>query len=208
MAQEIQAGIDFSTVIPRGDFKQNISNNGYGLGGQFLVGVRQSPLHLGLDAGFVVYGREETEQPFSPTIPEVRVKVRTNNNITLTHFLVRLQPRRGAVRPYADGLIGFKYLYTDTRILNDFDDQELASTTNLSDLTFSYGFGGGVQFQLAEIGRTRHLLLDGKVRYLRGSNAEYLKEGSIRREGGAVFFDVLASRTDVLTAQVGITIRF
>jgi hypothetical protein len=207
-AQQLQFGIDFTTVIPRGEFSRNVTNNGYGVGGQFLYGLGRTPLLLGVDAGFVTYGSDEHKEPLSQTIPEVRVKVRTNNNIVLTHLLLRAQPRTGNLRPYADALIGFKYLFTDTSILNDFSGEELASTKNLSDLTFSYGFGGGVQVRLGRLGRNQDISLDGKLRYLRGARAEYLKEGSIRRENGSVFFDVLSSRTDVLTVGVGVTLRF
>lgn len=207
-AQQLQAGIDFTTVVPRGSFEDNITNNGYGIGGHFLVGLGRSPFFAGIDAGFVTYGSEKHREPLSPTIPEVELEVQTTNNIALTHFLLRAQPRSGAVRPYADGLIGFKYLFTKTTIRDDFDDEELASTTNMSDLTFSYGFGGGLQVRLADIGRSGQIMLDGKVRYLRGSEARYLREGSIRRENGGVFFDVQSSRTDVITVQVGITFQF
>jgi hypothetical protein len=205
---QVQLGIDFTTVIPTGEFSKNVTNNGYGIGGQFLVGVGRTPILLGVDAAFATYGSEEHREPISTTIPELRVKVQTNNNIALTHALLRVQPWTGTVRPYADGLIGFKYLFTDTKILNESNDEELASTKNLSDFAFSYGFGGGVQVRLARIGRGGDICLDGKVRYLRGSRAEYLNRDSIRRENGTVFFDVLRSRTDVVTAQVGITFRF
>ena len=86
--------------------------------------------------------------------------------------------------------------------------EELASTKNLSDLVFSYGFGGGVQVRLGRVGRSGDISLDGKVRYLRGARADYLKEGSIRRENGSVFFDVLSSRTDVVSVGIGVTFRF
>src|SRR4030095_12911345 len=206
--QEFQLGIDFTTVIPQGEFNRNIRTNGYGVGGQFLVRLANTPILLGVDAGYAVYGSDEHTEPISETIPEVRVKVRTTNNIVFTHFIARAQPRTGKVRPYIDGLIGFKYLFTDTSIINDFNDEEIASTKNLSDGTRSYGVGGGVQIRLARIGTTGDVALDGKVRYLRGQRAEYLKEGSIRRENGSVFFDVLSSRTDVVTVQVGVTFRF
>jgi Outer membrane protein beta-barrel domain len=208
LAQRIQVGIDFNTVIPKGGFSDNITNNGYGVGGQFLVGLGRLPIHVGADAGFVVYGSDTHREPLSPTIPELELKVKTTNNIVLTHFLVRAQPRSGSVRPYIDGLVGFKYLFTDTTITDDNGDEELASTTNFSDTTFSYGFGGGLQVRLASIGTGGDVSFDTKVRYLRGSRAEYLKKGSIRRENGAVFFDVLSSRTDVVTVQVGVTFRF
>ena len=33
-AQNFQAGIDFTTVFPRGEFRQNVDNNGYGVSGR------------------------------------------------------------------------------------------------------------------------------------------------------------------------------
>jgi len=207
-AQKIEFGIDFTTVVPVGDFSKNVTNNGYGVGGQFLVALGKQPILVGVDAGFTTYGSREHKEPISETIPELLVRVRTNNNIALTHLLLRAQPRTGNVRPYVDGLIGFKYLFTDTTILNDSTGEELTSTKNLSDLVFSYGFGGGVQVRLARIGRNGDLCLDGKVRYLRGSRADYLREDSVIRRNGTVFFDVLSSRTDVVSVQIGVMFRF
>ena len=206
-AQQFQVGLDFTTVVPTGDFSKNVTNNGYGIGGQFLVGLGRKPLLVGVDAAFATYGSDEHIESISETIPELEVKVRTNNNITLTHLLLRAQPRSGNVRPYADVLVGFKYLFTDTTILNESTDEELTSSKNLSDLVYSYGVGGGVQVRLGRVG-SGDISLDGKLRYLRGGRAEYLREGSVRRENGSVFFDVLASRTDVVTVQIGVTFRF
>lgn len=207
-AQQLQFGIDFTTVIPTGEFNRNVRNNGYGVSGNVLFGLGRSPFLLGVDAGVATYGSDERTEPISAIVPELRVKIRTNNNIVLTHMLFRAQPRTGNVRPYAEGLVGFKYLVTRTNVFSDFNDEELGSTKNLSDWTFSYGFGGGVQIRLARLGATGDISLDTKLRYLRGQRAEYLREGSIRRENGAVFFDVLSSRTDVLLAQIGVTFRF
>ena len=50
-AQSFQVGIDFTTVIPRGEFKQNIENNGYGASGNFLVALGRSPLLGGSGCG-------------------------------------------------------------------------------------------------------------------------------------------------------------
>jgi len=206
-AQEFQAGVDFLTVIPTGEFKDNVRNNGYGASGQFLVRLRQSPILVGVDLGGVVYGSETRKLALLPEVPEVRVDVTTSNNIFMTHLLVRAEPRHGAVRPYAEGLIGFKYLFTQTSI-NLESENSNPSETNLSDSTLSYGFGGGVHIRLNPHPRRLEVLLDTRVRYLRGSRAEYLREGSIHRVNGDVFFDVLHSRTDVVTAQVGITFQF
>jgi hypothetical protein len=206
-AQEFQAGGYFTTVVPRGEFRENVTNNGYGGGGFFLVRLGPSPFLVGGDAGVVIYGSESRREPFSTTIPNVDVRVRTSNNILLAHAVLRIQPRKGLIRPYADGLIGLKHLFTRTSISDEFDDEVIASTTDLSDTTFSYGFGGGVQVPLSQKGE-QAILLDGNVRYLRGSRAEYLRKGSIREVNGQVIYDVFASRTDVIAVQIGVTFRF
>lgn len=205
--QEIQLGVDFQTAVPLSEFGDNLGNNSYGVGGQFAVRLGRSPILLGVDAGISRYGSERRNVSLSPTIPEIALKVRTNNNILMTHFMVRAQPRRGAARPYADGLVGLKYLFTNTSVSDDFADEPIASTTNFSDTAFSYGVGGGVQIQLGQSGTLRRIMLDPKVRYLRGSRADYLVEGSILRMNGSIFFDSLRSRTDMFTVQIGVTFR-
>src|SRR5262245_46040485 len=83
-AQErFQAGADFLTLIPRGEFKQNINNNGYGAGGFFAVGLGKSPFFVGVDAGAVRYGSQTRRVPISPTIPEISLRVNTANDIVL-----------------------------------------------------------------------------------------------------------------------------
>lgn len=206
-AQERQAGFYFTTIVPRGEFSENVTNNGYGGGGQFLVRLAGSPFLAGGDLGIVIYGSESRREPISATIPNLQVRVRTSNNIFLGHFLLRAQPRTGPVRPYVDGLIGLKHLFTRTSISDLADDETIASDTDLSDTTLSYGFGGGLQIPLTK-GPEARILLDTNVRYLRGARAEYLRRGSIREEDGLVFFDVLSSRTDVIAVQIGVTFRF
>ena len=206
-AQELQAGAYFTTIVPRGQFSENVTNNGYGGGGHFLIRLGPSPFLVGGDLGGVIYGSESHREPISSTIPNLQVRVRTTNNILLTHFLLRVQHRKGPVRPYADGLIGLKYLYTKTTISDLSDDEAIASNTDLSDATLSYGFGGGLQIPLTKQ-REGWITLDTNVRYLRGSNANYLKKGSIRQENGQAIFDVLSSRTDVISVQIGVTFRF
>jgi hypothetical protein len=207
-AQNFQAGIDFTTVFPRGEFRQNVDNNGYGISGQFLIALGKLPLYAGFDGGFAVYGSQSRKEILSPSIPELRVNVRTTNNIGWTHLLLRLQPRKGKIRPYAEGLVGAKYLFTETSIGDDFSDQDIASDTNFSDTTSSYGAGGGVQIHLADFNRRSQIVFDTKVRYLRGGHADYLKKGSIIRTPTGVIFDVLSSRTDMVTLHFGVTFHF
>lgn len=82
-------------------------------------------------------------------------------------------------------------------------------------MAFSYGTGGGLLLQLyraneQEAGedKLREVLLDFRIRYLFGSESEYLKKGSIRRQNGAVVYDLITSRTDLLTIQLGVVFGF
>ncbi len=202
-----QVGGYFMIVVPRGEFSENVTNNGYGAGGQFLIRLAGSPFLAGGDFGAVVYGSESRREPISSTIPNLQVRVSTSNNIFLGHFVLRAQPRTGPVRPYVDGLIGLKHLFTITLISDVSGGETIVSNTDLSDTTLSYGFGGGLQIPLTK-GPEARILLDTNVRYLRGGRAVYLRRGSIREENGQAVFDVLSSRTDVLAVQIGVVFRF
>ncbi len=208
------AGGHFMLGFPQGEFKDNVDRIGGGFSGEFLVSLRPAPVKIGASVGFLIYGSETREEPFSTTIPDVTVDVTTNNNILLAHLLLRLQPVKGLFRPYADGLLGFNYLFTETKI--ESREQQVAASTNFDDFAFSYGGGGGVMIRVYDGTKKKktgkfHLaavLIDARVRYLKGSEAEYLKEGSVSRENTEVTYDVSESNTDLLTAQIGAILEF
>ena len=120
----------------------------------------------------------------------------------------------GSVRPYADALVGFKYLYTRTSVKGNWGSGSIASSTKLDDWTLSYGAGGGVQILLYQERSQRqkkrplHILLDVRLRCMRGSTADYLTRGSIRWENGQVVYDIRRSRTHMMWTELGVTFRF
>ncbi len=207
-----QVGLSFMAGFPQGEFKDNVDQNGFGIGGQFLYSPSRSPLGIGVSFGYMVYGEESRREPFSTTIPDVEVEVKTTNNILLGHLLLRAQVKQGPIRPYVEGLVGFNYLFTETKIQDVDDEEEIASSTNLDDGVFSYGGGGGVLVKLytgkIKKARTWSILLDFHARYIVGGEAEYLKEGSIKRVNGKVAFDKIQSKTDILTTHLGVTVEF
>jgi|WetSurMetagenome_2_1015567.scaffolds.fasta_scaffold356980_1 hypothetical protein len=212
-AERIGMGsLHFQTGFPQGDFKDHLDDNSYGLDGEFIYSPGKSPLGIGLSLGFGVYGSEERREPFSSTIPDVTVKVTTTNNILQGHLVFRVLPKQGQLRPYADGLIGFNYLFTETKISDRSDGDEVASSTNSDDGVFSYGFGGGLLIHLGtsgkESGRQIFWDLDLSTRYLLGDEAEYLKEGSIHIDGTSVIYDKIKSKTDLLTVRLGVAASF
>lgn len=213
-AQNFQGGVHFALGVPQADFKSKIGRNGYGLSGHIGFAPASVPVMLGVELGFLVYGNETRREPFSGTIPDVTVDVTTTNTIGLAHLTMRLQPNSGVIRPYIDGLVGVNYLTTATEIQNrGRGGEEIASSTNFDDAAFSYGGGGGIMFRVhqsddQEGGGIKEVLIDLRGRYLVGGEAEYLKEGSIRRENGRVTYDVQKSKTDLITVQLGVALRF
>ena len=198
---------NFIIGIPVNEFADNVDNLGFGLGVTGGIGFDSLPFMIGLDLGYMIYGFERRSEPFSTTIPDVRVDVETTNNIFLGHLVFRVQPQTGTVQPYIEGLFGFKYLFTRTSIQNIPNDAEIASSTNFDDFASSYGVGGGIDFSVFAGERTTIMVHVG-CRYLFGSTADYLERGSIERQNGQVQFDVITSRTDLVMPQVGATFVF
>lgn len=216
-AQIANGSVTAVLAIPQGEFADRIDGVGFGLAGEFVAHIPNTPVGLGLSGTFLTYGRETIRERFGGgALGRVEVDVVTSNNIALGHVLLRLQPPSGAFRPYADALVGVGYLFTESRIEDvDFnDDRDIASSTNFDDATFSYGIGGGVMAQVYSgqsngTGRAFTVSIDARLRYIFGGEADYLREGGISTDrDGDLVFDVTRSSTDLLLPQLGVSIRF
>jgi len=215
-----EASLAFTLGFPSGEFRDHVPNVGFGLDLAGGIQFAGSPVFLGAELGFLTYGRESRREPFSTTIPDVEVRVVTTNNILNGHLFLRLQPGIGSIRPYFDALIGFKYLFTVTEIRNVWtsgdENEAIASSTNLGDIAFSRGVGFGLAINLGESvlesdnGREGFVSfqLDIGLRYLLGSEADYLKKGSIERVDGNIQFDIDRSRTDTIQMLIGVRATF
>ena len=212
-----QFGGNLTIGLPQGEFGEEVDNVGIGGTGFFALNFPQSPLAVGASLGFMIYGSETREESWSSTIPDIRLDVTTTNNILNGHLFLRVQPPKGGFLPYLDGLIGFNYLWTETSVKDEDEigGEEIASSRQLSDITFSYGVGGGLMFrvyQAAEkkgIGRElASVYIDLGLRYLKGGEAEYLKEESIIIEDSQVYYNIRKSTTDILTIHIGASFAF
>ncbi len=201
-----QGGISFTLGFPMNEFKDNLDRIGVGVNIEALL-FRSGPAQMGLNLGYLNYGSETRRERFSTTIPDVFVDVNRTNNIVNFHLLFNIAPPLGTFTPYAEGLFGGSYIFTETNI--DSKENEVASNTNFDDFAWSYGVGGGFLIHLATnpSDEFAEILLDFKVRYLFGSEAEYLKEGSVRIENGYAYYDVEKSKTDIITASIGVTVK-
>lgn len=207
-------GLSMGGLFPVGAFNDHVSQEGFALG--LFIGTKpwSAPVYAGFELSASFYGYAHRHEYLSG-IPEVRFDVETWNNIIQGLLFLRAQPRRGAVRPFVEGLAGVSYLFTDTTISgHEFPWNEVASDTNFSDLTVAAGAGGGLAIHLGW-SRVRNpqrprgeVLIDVKVRYIAGGRAEYLKQGSLVVVGDEVTYTFERSATSFVTAQVGISFRY
>ncbi len=209
---QFDVGLNFTVLSPESGFKENVDRFGYGATGRFAVKLGAKPLYAGLSIGGANYGSTSRREYLFPEIP---VNVVTNNNILFTHLLLQARADYIIFQPYVEGLFGFNYLWTESKIedVNDWDDEDVASHTNFDDFAWSYGAGFGVLINLKtfnfdnETDSPKHgrLMLDFRVRYLFGGEAEYLKEGSITQdENKNVIYAVNKSDTDFISYHVGL----
>ena len=207
------AGLHLTIGVPAGEFKDNVKRAGIGLNGNFMLFNSSPglPYSFGLNVGFMNYGSESRRELFSTTIPDVVVDVDRSNNLVNLHLMFQIIPPSGKIRPYIETLFGGSYFFTQTTIKSQ-GDEEVASSTNFDDFAWSYGGGAGVLLNLVTFdtpqNKVSSVFLDFKVRYLFGTEAEYLKEGSVRIVNGRAYYDLSKSKTDLLTFGLGATVYF
>lgn len=197
--------------FPQGDFKDNVDRAGYGfqVQGTLWEPNYETPFTIGLNLGFLVYGEESETRPLSTTIPDVFVDVNRTNSLVNMHFLVQVSPFSGGVRPYAEGLFGGAYIFTTTDVESENSGSNVFESNNFDDFTWSYGAGGGLLIKLIEREEDfSKLFLDIKARYVFGTKADYLKEGSVTIEDGNVYYNVVESKTDLLMFHLGVVFYF
>jgi hypothetical protein len=201
------AGFSMGGLFPAGAFNDHVSQNGFGLGLFYGRRAGKAPVFIGFELSLNFYGYAQRHE-YIEGIPEVRLDVDTLNNIGQGLLFVRLQPRRGAVMTYVEGLAGISYLWTETTISgHNYPWDEISSDTNFDAFTVTAGAGAGLSVRLSrrrvrDPGRGRkETFLDFKVRYMAGGRAKYLKQGSIVVEGNQFTYTYEQSATSFITAQ-------
>ncbi len=205
------AGLNFTLAFPQGEFNDNLKKTGIGLSGDFMFWNPTPilPFSAGINIGYLNFGSESRREPFSLPIPDVTVDVDRTNNLFNFHILFQIAPASGIIRPYAEALFGGSYFYTETSISSQ-GNQNVASNTNFDDFAWNYGAGAGFLIQVSSDSEDEisSVFIDLKVRYMFGSEAEYLKEGSVTIDNGKVSYNISKSKTDILSAHIGAVLYF
>ena len=200
-----QASPKFLAGVPVGPFGKKVGVSP-GVAVDFTARVGRTPVSVGAAFDYLLYGREIRRFALFPAIPEVFSNVSTTNNFIRTHALVRFQSPAGRVRPYADVLLGFSYVYTRTSVDLDYESGG-AATTHLGAFAPSFGAGGGVTIGFWS-GRAARLGLDIGLRYLTGGKVDYLTRGELQRDETGVTFEPTRSPAALFGVQTGITADF
>jgi hypothetical protein len=231
-----QAGIGFTVGIPRNEFREATNAEGYGLNLTALFG--NGPVNLGFQTDYQIYGLLYRNYDLYADIYAgntvidriwIPVTVVNTNSIFGLHANLRVTTPTKDVRAYFEGLFGFRYISTSTRIedntwnnrYSDPDDDVIVRKTNLADIVLSYGGGGGLQFRL-----NKSSYLDLRAYYLRGGKAYFYDGDDTKKwrvtfsgdpetydpdtvDGGDLSFDASPkySTTDMLMLQLGIVFK-
>lgn len=229
-----------SVGIPQNSFRENTDAVGAGfdlsLAFPFQKGV---PIYLGGDINYMVYGRNSSDEDLSAEIRDsngnlideliIPLRIVNTNSIFGTHAFMRAVAPFELIQPYVEGLVGFRYISTSTKILDRSDDGRyseeedsnvISRKTVLDDWIFSYGYGGGF---LIKIGQNGYLNL--RADYFKGQRAEYYDGDDTESwnveftganydrdnvEGGDFQYETepRESTTDLLTIKIGIAFKF
>lgn len=200
-------GAAFLVSEPKEEFSNNVGL-GFGIGGGMQYRVdRTGWFSVRLDASWLRYGHETKRVPFSQTVGgRILVDVSTSNSILGFGIGPEVSVPFGPIRPYLNaGFSGLLFRTTSSVSGIDSSDEPIAGTTNLSDWTSAWVAGTGIRIPL---GRDSPASLDLGLRYHRGGEALYLREGSIvDNPGGSVTINPLNSETPFMIYAVGIRFR-
>lgn len=176
-----------SLGIPQNEFQENTDATGFGfdfsLGFPIKKGV---PIFIGADINYLVYGANSQDEDLFAEIRTssgllidelvIPLRIRNTNSIFGTHAFMRVQAPFHGIQPYVEGLVGFRYISTNTKILDRSDDNQFSDDdsnlivrkTILDDWVFSYGYGGGI---MLEVGH--NFYLDFRADFFKGQRARY-----------------------------------
>lgn len=199
-------GASFNYGRPVGDFLKNVDQ---GLGFDLFFRANLEPqgiLSLRLDGGLLIYGHETKRVPLSTTVgSRILVDLTTSNNIVWAGIGPQLTLPTQGIQPYGFGQIGFAYFFTESSVEGSNNNEPFASTTNFSDATFRYAFGGGflVPFRTS----TTEWAIDLGATYHGNGQVEYLREDSIiDMPDGSIVIHPIQSDANLLTYRLGFSI--
>ena len=196
-AQRTLASLWAEVGVPTGEFRQNTEAFGLGMGGGAYFSFDANHMfYLGGELSFDIYGKHIEDDGFYEII--------TNNNMFQLHGVIRIKPPSDGIVPYIDGMYGFKYIYTVSKLKENIAQNAIARDLDFQDVALSYGGAVGLYVPIGDA-----VAFDFKVQYLKGGEAEYIDARTIREEGiDNAVNNPIESSTDMFFFKVGLTFGF
>lgn len=192
--------------IPTGDFDRFWGTNMFQVGAHLGFPLRRVPvLQGGFAFGFSVMGRNETTVPITTDYLGITEGTLTTRcKVFSYHPLLRLNPLQGRIRPYVDGMVGFRQFSTTSKVTADGVEENISKERDETDVAFSMGWAAGVMVTLGDIAYA-----ELRVERFDSGEATYVDPTSVTvSDAGLVSFNTLTSNTDVTNVLVGIGLRF
>ena len=182
-------------AIPTGEFRQNTDAFGLGMGlGAYFSFDAKRMFFLGADLSYDIYGKSFESDGFYEII--------TNNNMLRFHGVLRIMPATDGVKPFVEGIYGFKYLYTISKLKDNILLDPVALKTEFHGIALSYGGSVGLRIPLGG----DVAALDFRVQYIIGGKTDYIDGKTIRTVGiDEAIANPIRSETDMVVIKLGVT---
>lgn len=199
------ASLYFTTAFPMGEFKDFLPKTGFGASAEFFFfsPTEKTPFGAGISLSYISYGAHFLTDPY---LDELSLSFNKANNFASVHLLFQIAPHSGSVRPYIETVFGGTYIYSKTDYGYDYYEDFLL----IDDWAWNYGAGVGLKF--LSIGdkffNPGSVYIDFKVRYLFGTTTEYLDRNSVEVYYDGIYYSTIESKTDMITASIGLYFFF
>jgi hypothetical protein len=192
--------------IPTGEFDRSWGKNMFQLGAHLGFPLGHIPVVQGGFAfGYSVMGSNDRTVPITTEYVGITEGMLTTRcKVFSYHPLLRLSPLRGRIRPYVDGMAGFRQFSTTSKVTADGVEENISKERNETDVAFSTGWAAGVMVTLGDVA-----YMELRVERFDSGEATYVDPESVTvSDQGTVSFNTLTSNTDATNVTIGIGLRF
>lgn len=208
----LNVNLNLQMGLPLGKFKENLGTTGLGMGALALLRIRKEPLTIkgGLELSGITYDAQSNLLELPVDGYYALFEMRTETSILLLHGVIRIEPKVDFfLKPYIDGMFGYKNLFNRTTLTDiEFDDEQLIDNTG----SWAFSTGGAIGFKIPFNQHDPYTwTIDVRFAYLEGTATDYL----VRREDDGTFyeepldaFEEKNSTTDMFLPQIGVTFAF
>lgn len=195
-------GVSFIVGVPTEEFSDFIDA---GYGAEVTGRARLEPtglVSLRGDLGFLIYGFGSRNVRCGTCGEATRLY--TSNGIFFGGIGPELSIPLDWGRPYLNAFAGFGYFSTSSTTGSYWWEEEPATTETMGDGAFSFGFGGGIEFNLRR--GDAPIFLSVGARYHQHGVMRYLRQGDIRdNPDGSVTLFPVASEANLVSFRIGVT---